>query len=595
MQGKKQYSERLFVHFQLSNHIPEDNFYRRLSQVVDFKFLYQKTKNYYGTEGQKSIDPVVFMKLMLVGYLENLNSDRRIINIAKMRMDILYFIGYDIDEALPWHSTLSRTRQLYEQDVFSEIFKSVLKQCVDKGMVSGRRQAVDGVFVKANASLDSMVEREILEDADVYTAELESNTDEAVEAAAKAVPKQKVPFSAEAGGGKPTEDGDKASPLEAVTDEYARKHKREKAVAATAKTNIPAEAGAEQKVPFSAEAGGGKPAEDGDKASPLEAVTDEYTKEHDKLARHTKPDNQTHYNPFDPDAKMSVKPGKATALNYLGQVSVDTDWHTITHIQVFTADKRDSQCLPDVLDNLVANLKENELVIDEILADTGYSSGEALKALERKNIIGYIPNRPQFIYERPGFIYNSAEDSYTCPNNEKLTYRGTYKKDTDSFDKLYRAKRTTCNACPLKNKCLAYGKIETIIKETVDRPYYVTMHGRMNNSKAKRLMKKRQSTVEPVIGTLTNFLGMKKVNTKGLAQANKCVTIAGAAYNLKKLLNYRSKTIITNQHSVKKQPESPLISAFKAFYRLQNQYRHKIGQLQNFLWLRPIRIYIFII
>ena len=150
--------------FQLSDYVPEDNLYRRLKSLIDFSFLYKRTADYYGREGQKSVDPVVFMKLMLVGYLENINSDRRIISVSKLRLDILYFLGYDLDEELPWHSTLSRTRQLYGEDVFTEVFRTVLKQCIDKGMVAGKRQAVDSVYVKANASLDSMVERGVLDD-----------------------------------------------------------------------------------------------------------------------------------------------------------------------------------------------------------------------------------------------------------------------------------------------------------------------------------------------------------------------------------------------------------------------------------------------
>ncbi|WP_316828035.1 transposase [Pedobacter miscanthi] len=139
MQGKKHFQEKLFVSFQLSNAVPVDNIYRRLKDLIDFSFMYKATCNYYGGEGQKSIDPVVFIKLMLVGYLENLNSDRRIVSTSKMRMDILFFLGYDLDEELPWHSTLSRTRQLYGQKVFTEVFQLVLKQCIDKGMISGRR------------------------------------------------------------------------------------------------------------------------------------------------------------------------------------------------------------------------------------------------------------------------------------------------------------------------------------------------------------------------------------------------------------------------------------------------------------------------
>ena len=90
-----------------------DNFYRRLKEQLDLQWLYKSTKNYYGREGQQSIDPVVFFKLILVGYLENLNSDRRIVAHSKMRLDILFFLGYDLDEELPWHSTISRTRALY--------------------------------------------------------------------------------------------------------------------------------------------------------------------------------------------------------------------------------------------------------------------------------------------------------------------------------------------------------------------------------------------------------------------------------------------------------------------------------------------------
>ena len=97
MQGKKQYSEQLFKSFQLSDRVPEDNFYRRLKELLDLRWLYAATKNYYGTEGQQSIDPVVFFKLILIGYLENLGSDRRIINTVSMRLDMLFFIGYDID------------------------------------------------------------------------------------------------------------------------------------------------------------------------------------------------------------------------------------------------------------------------------------------------------------------------------------------------------------------------------------------------------------------------------------------------------------------------------------------------------------------
>jgi hypothetical protein len=238
----------------------------------------------------------------------------------------------------------------------------------------------------------------------------------------------------------------------------------------------------------------------------------------------------------------------------------------ITHIQAFTADKRDSQCLPEVIDNVIENFKENQLVVEEVIADTGFSSGEALKSLEQNNIIGYIPNRAQFIYERPGFIYNSEGDYYTCPNNKLLTYRGTH-KDKKYSNKHYRANKKECNTCPLMSKCLAFSKEGAVIRETTDRSYYIRMHQRMLTMKAKRLMKQRQSTAEPVIGTLVNYLGIKRVNTKGLAQASKCLTMAAVAYNLKKLMKHTTRHIITNVQVLEKwskQVNGMLLNAFSA-------------------------------
>jgi len=488
MQGKKQYQERLFVSFQLSDYVPQDNFYRRLKELVDFSFLYKRTSAYYGSEGQKSIDPVVFMKLMLVGYLENINSDRRIIATAQMRLDILYFLGYNIDEEIPWHSTLSRTRQLYGAEVFKEVFQLVLKQCIEKGMVAGRRQAVDSVLIKANASLDSMVEREVLQDIAAFTNELDQNAEQVKKASVVKLPK--------------------------------KAHKK-------------------------------------------------------GLAPKTNPDNKTHYSPSDPDAKMSTKPGKPTALNYLGQVSVDTASHVITHAEAFLADKRDSGCLPQVVEGVLDNLKPSGMEVEELLADTAYSSGEALKALEQHRITGYIPNRTQFVAEKPGFIYHSDEDYYSCPGNEKLIYKGTYETLPGIYNKQYRISKKLCNKCPLKSECSILKKRGAVINETVDKEYYQRMHQRMQTKTAGRLMKVRSSTVEPVIGTLVNYLAMKKVNTKGLEQANKCMLLSATAYNIKKLLKHTSLLIQTNAAQMKKTFKTPLqqlLMLLKLLYRPDGCY-----------------------
>jgi transposase len=96
---------------------------------------------------------------MLVSRLKNLVSDRRLLEHCSLRLDILYFLGYEVDEDLPWHSTVSRTRQRYPAAVFEHLFDHVFTQCVVAGLVTGYTRAVDSAFVKANASLESLCEK----------------------------------------------------------------------------------------------------------------------------------------------------------------------------------------------------------------------------------------------------------------------------------------------------------------------------------------------------------------------------------------------------------------------------------------------------
>ena len=106
MQGKKNFTPQLFVSVNLLDLVPEDNFYRKLQTELDLHFIYKATQKYYGKEGQESIDPVVFFKILLVGYLNNINSDRQLIAFCSDSLSIRLFLGYDVHEQLPWHSTI---------------------------------------------------------------------------------------------------------------------------------------------------------------------------------------------------------------------------------------------------------------------------------------------------------------------------------------------------------------------------------------------------------------------------------------------------------------------------------------------------------
>ena len=102
----------------------------------------------------------------------------------------------------------------------------------------------------------------------------------------------------------------------------------------------------------------------------------------------------------------------------------------------------------------------------------------------------------------------------------------------------------------MKAECLGAKTDFKKIEDTVDKPLYDRMHERLQTQKAKRMKKLRSSTVEPVLGTLVNFLGLRRVNTRGIEQANKCMLMAAVAYNLKKLMKWTARKVQTDVKAI---------------------------------------------
>lgn len=478
MQGKKELKQKLLYQLSISDLVPEQNYYRRIDRELELQFIYRVTKKYYGREGQDSIDPVVFFKILLVGYLNNIGSDRRLIEFCSDSLAIRLFLRYDIDEQLPWHSTISRTRKLLGEEVFLELFRQMLSLCISNGMVRGKRQAVDSAFIKANASLYSLKEKEILEDAEFYAEELNDNSDHKVSKSRKKSVEEHLNWKKEAYKGMP-----------------GHRTKREVRTDGLGKT-----------------------------------VRSKFLSNH------------THYSPTDPDVKIAVKPGKASQMNYYGQLAVDDAKHVITGACADFADQRDSQCVEKLVGQAHENLKEHDMELEQVLADAGYSSGEALKYLESKNIDAWIPNFGLYKPDREGFTYDKENYRYVCALGKNLEFKKIGKSPKGDKFRLYRSSRKDCKECPLRSSCIGKS-FEKTIRDTTNKEYYDRMHQKIVQSPnyAKKMSKIRSRTVEPVLGTLINYMNMRRVNTRGIKQANKHVLMAALTYNLKKYLKFNQR------------------------------------------------------
>ena len=113
--------------------------------------------------GRPSLDPAVFFKIVLCGYLENICSDRVLDRMIDMRLDLRFFIDYDIDEPIPDHSTICKTRQRIPTEVFDDVFNFILLLCIKQGLVDEKFQSIDSSYINANASIDKLKESKLID------------------------------------------------------------------------------------------------------------------------------------------------------------------------------------------------------------------------------------------------------------------------------------------------------------------------------------------------------------------------------------------------------------------------------------------------
>lgn len=158
MMSKPQNSEpKLFYQgFTLEERIPAKHPLRQIKRQVDFGFVRREVAHLYGVNGNISVDPEVILKLIFLLFYENVKSERTLMQQLPLRLDWLWFCGYDIDDETPGHSVLSKARGRWGVEVFSDFFTRILQRCMEAGLVDGQTVHIDSSFVNGNAAKDSL-------------------------------------------------------------------------------------------------------------------------------------------------------------------------------------------------------------------------------------------------------------------------------------------------------------------------------------------------------------------------------------------------------------------------------------------------------
>ena len=167
MMGQHDRSEALFYYFRLEDHVPENHLLRLIEKHISFAFVRERLKASYSESGRPSIDPELLLRILLIGYLYGITSERKLVEELRMHLAWRWFTGLGFDQEIPHHSTFSKNRhgRFQESKLFEELLEQIVKQCVEVGLVQGEHLSVDGSFVEANAAKESRIPRQQLAEA----------------------------------------------------------------------------------------------------------------------------------------------------------------------------------------------------------------------------------------------------------------------------------------------------------------------------------------------------------------------------------------------------------------------------------------------
>jgi transposase len=164
MMGRNEVSQNKLEFIVLNDFVPSNHILRLISEKIDFTFIYEKMEKFYSNLGRRSIDPVLMFKMLLIGYLFNIRSERELEEQVHLNIAYRWFLGLDLSDQVPDHSTFSqnRRRRFKDSNVIQDIFDHVVKLCIQEGLIGGEIVLTDSTHIKASAS-GGKVEKIIVE------------------------------------------------------------------------------------------------------------------------------------------------------------------------------------------------------------------------------------------------------------------------------------------------------------------------------------------------------------------------------------------------------------------------------------------------
>ncbi len=548
MMGTKQRNVVPLSHMSLEDLVPQDHFYRHLDEKLDLSFVYEFVQERYAKAGRPSIDPMVFFKLQLVMFFDGTRSERQLMEQAADRLSVRWYLGYNLDESLPEHSSLTRIRTRYGVEVFRRFFEAIVDQCQQAGLVWGKELYADATKVQANAAVSSLKPR--------FAVEAHLNT----LFAAKEGYEQKANDALQG-----TLPGASTHPLpggEGAAVNHPPSPEEQKA--GVVPRQLPSTLSPEVR----------------------EELVEVNSQRHDWIEQVGEPNRgitrgnyqriaDWQVSTTDPDATLMQAKGGAR-LGYHTHYVVDGGKaRIILQALVTPSEVMENQPVLDLLWRARARWK---LHPGQFTGDTTYGTAENIVALEEQHIRAYVPlpdfdQRTDFFGQRD-FRYDVERDVYVCPNQAEL--RLLPSGCTDQYLQ-YRAKASVCNSCPLKAKCTT-SKTGRRLSRHVAEEYLEKVRSYHATEPYKKAMRKRSVWVEPLFAEGKDWHGMRRYRLRRLWRVNCEALVRATGQNLKRLLKKRG----WGRHPWPEGAENALLFGFLDAFKVLFQERQERGFLLSF-------------
>jgi transposase len=488
--------ESFFGSYLYDRIVPIDHLLRKINQVVDFSFAGQILKDRYNPGiGRPAEDPEFMLRLCLLQYIYG-DSDRSVVENARLNLAYKYFLGLAVDAEVPDYTTISYFRaQRLGEEKFRAVLEQIVRQCIDKGLVKGNRQIIDSTPIRANITLSSItgLVRKCRENV-LKTIE-KQDTGIAKRLGLKELknPRQIKFVSTEEGLQKEVEAAGEL--LDSVTAEL-------KAKRISPTEELKKDLGLLEK-----------------------AVADRDEHARDKLI-----------SPVDPDARQGKKTS-VTWPGYKAHLIMEEETGIITGVETTPANTTDGSQLKPLLREQadVHSLKPQELT-----ADKAYDWGENLEALANNQTIANIALSK--VNHRSGVGYFTVDDFLYDPDNVKLMCPAGHISTSCYSEILYnnnsgyafQFKPSLCNTCPLKAKCIKNNKGRRVYISYYE-PYFRLARERLATEEGKQAYRNRYK-IEQKVADLTRYCGLRRCRYRGLDRAGIHTLLATTVCNIKRMV-----------------------------------------------------------